>query len=886
VGANSNGLTQNARDLAVSGKYVYVLDAAAGLVVYDVSNPTNPLPVYTYASLSNPEQIEIRGQYAFITENTGGGGLVVLDLIDPAKPQLVTNYSDGDFNQPFGLAVQGHYAYVTMFSVDRTVILDITQPTSIQSVRTLLGNGVDGPESVAVSGRYAFVSSGFGTNVAMYDVSNPSQAYFMRNITGITGSGGLLTVANNLLFTTDVSGGKVRVYDLGAAQLTNLRADTAKITNVEVTNDLFVTNQVNAGGGLVVSHGGANITGGVFAAASSVNVVNAFVNSSTYPSETTWGAYINKLLVGPYETTTGTNNFQAVLTYNGATTFGGLCIDDLTNAATCPSTANSSSILTDKGITANAFDLAEKYDLTGTAVPGDLLILDTAKPNTVKQSDGTVYDARLLGVVSQEPGFLLGWTGDVNVALAGRVPLKVTAMNGAITEGDPLTSSPIPGFAMKATHPGMVVGYALDTTSTTSTIDVFVKVGYDARMALGTDASGTITAVKDDVIFASTSTASATNPTVDSWGLTFRGSAWDGSQAVTQDFNLRTDILSATSAKLTVRNASSTDLFTVNQAGSVEITGDLHIGGKLYPSSRGSFQSDKYIFLDDTLGPSSTYMSTNADGWQAESAYDFAERFYSPDALEPGDVVVITLDGQVHVQRSMDQNGMPVGIVSSRPGFVAGAPASSTYPIALSGRVPTNVSTQQGAIQAGDALAPSTIPGVAVKATRPGPVVGFALENYNSPNIGKIQVYVNPTWWGGNASANTDGGSSQGFASNLSGFALVYAGQTSVQVSFSSLGAFPLVQVTPYSDSDGSWWIRNVSDKGFEIVFHAPVTRDVLFAWQAVPAHAGQRMSFSDGTEGDFDWTTGQPVQGSAQTVTPSTSSTDPGSGSSSSTGP
>jgi cysteine-rich repeat protein len=83
--------------------------------------------------------------------------------------------------------------------------------------------------------------------------------------------------------------------------------------------------------------------------------------------------------------------------------------------------------------------------------------------------------------------------------------------------------------------------------------------------------------------------------------------------------------------------------------------------------------------------------------------------------------------------------------------------------VALIGRVPVKVSTENGAIEPGDYLTSSTKPGVAMKATQAGPVIGKALEVYNNsdPNqVGKILVFVNLTWYGGKSSEimiNPDG---------------------------------------------------------------------------------------------------------------------------------
>ena len=52
-------------------------------------------------------------------------------------------------------------------------------------------------------------------------------------------------------------------------------------------------------------------------------------------------------------------------------------------------------------------------------------------------------------------------------------------------------------------------------------------------------------------------------------------------------------------------------------------------------------------------------------------------------------------------------------------------------PVALNGRVPVKVSLENGEIEPGDFLTSSSTPGVAMKATRPGQVIGKALESFD-----------------------------------------------------------------------------------------------------------------------------------------------------------
>jgi len=67
----------------------------------------------------------------------------------------------------------------------------------------------------------------------------------------------------------------------------------------------------------------------------------------------------------------------------------------------------------------------------------------------------------------------------VPIALAGRVPTYVSGENGEIKVGDPLTTSAKPGYAMKATAAGPIVGYAMESFSgNTGAITVFIRPSY------------------------------------------------------------------------------------------------------------------------------------------------------------------------------------------------------------------------------------------------------------------------------------------------------------------------------------------------------------------------------------------------------------------------
>jgi len=129
------------------------------------------------------------------------------------------------------------------------------------------------------------------------------------------------------------------------------------------------------------------------------------------------------------------------------------------------------------------------------------------------------------------------------------------------------------------------------------------------------------------------------------------------------------------------------------------------------------------------------------------------------ESLLPGDLVAVAEKG-VSVRKSnkaYDKN--IVGVVSLEPGLLLGRNESGTaVPLALAGRVKVKVSNENGPIAAGDAITSSSKPGVGMKATKPGRVIGIALESYDieADVAGTIFILINPHWQGNDLSVEQD----------------------------------------------------------------------------------------------------------------------------------
>jgi hypothetical protein len=162
--------------------------------------------------------------------------------------------------------------------------------------------------------------------------------------------------------------------------------------------------------------------------------------------------------------------------------------------------------------------------------------------------------------------------------------------------------------------------------------------------------------------------------------------------------------------------------------------------------------------------------------------------------------------------------------------------------------------------------------------------VGLALEAYDVPTVGKIEVFVNPGWWGGpkqdeviappsgtQITPPPSDDAAKGVA--YRGFALVESGSKRVHVAYDSVLSYPNIQVTPRGQVQGGWWTDNYTDIGFDIFLHQSQLRDVTFAWSAEGTPTGARVYRSDGTYALVNPTTGEAL---IQTLATSTEAISP----------
>jgi hypothetical protein len=118
-----------AHAMTYAGNYVY-LGCTNGVRVIDISDPANPQLVGIYANFIGISDMAIAGQYAYLAVNSHGlgeDGLAILDVSNPISPTLVS-LATPQFPAS-NLAIAGNYAYVTEADPGSGLhIFDITDP--------------------------------------------------------------------------------------------------------------------------------------------------------------------------------------------------------------------------------------------------------------------------------------------------------------------------------------------------------------------------------------------------------------------------------------------------------------------------------------------------------------------------------------------------------------------------------------------------------------------------------------------------------------------------------------------------------------------------------------------------------------------------------------
>lgn len=259
------------RDVIIVDELAYTAVEGAGLVVFDLSNLSNPIIVSCYDD-SKPITEDV--VWDFFDHTTSGlfikdglvyladglNGLVIINVSDLANPQKIGHYKITSGGIP-NVIVSGSNAFV--WGSEKVKIIDVSDPT-YPFLTGEISIGVYTTESIrsiAVKDNYVFISS---EDFIIYDISVPSNPTEIARITDFLGAG--ITIRNNVVYYISYTTIGNTSYHLHAIDISNPNSPVI-ISNLSLSD---ITDNIQS---IVVSNTTAYIASSVEIVA--INVTNS-----------------------------------------------------------------------------------------------------------------------------------------------------------------------------------------------------------------------------------------------------------------------------------------------------------------------------------------------------------------------------------------------------------------------------------------------------------------------------------------------------------------------------------------------------------------------------------------------------------------------------------
>ncbi len=717
---------------------------------------------------------------------TAGTDITALEIL------LTATDTDADL---FGITIDTHATAGIASSYDAGIKINNQDDTGgsmldgiiiTANTDTAITDGLDVSDAEIVNAINIGGNAIAGTNFAV------SAAGAITAATGITSSGtitlsGLVSCAG---IKTDGSG----VLSCNAAVPKSLAGTWTEVNTAASQTDGNMDRVVSS----ILPAGASQVNSIRMPFAGSVRGISVSLSAARSADTLTVTAFVNGASVGFTCLIDGTNTQRNQCSQaTGLDTF--VAGDTLeakysTGASFAPTTAE---IEVELWVDWSGADVAEMYQTNDFSVEaGHLVSIDPQIAVGVKKSEGA-YDKNIVGVISTAAGLTLNEGlnspgNEVKVALAGQAPVYVTTENGPISAGDYITSSSIPGIAMKATKAGPVVGRAMTNFDgdRVGWVVVFVSPGYYN----GTNLAGLL----PDLTTESSSPESSTSSPQD-FGKQILGQLLTQKDQLTTSVNFSeifTDRLAAgleiITPKITAEELALTGKFTmVDETGketvSVDSAGNAFFAGTITADKIKANQIEGLEIITDKI--------TSLSDKLAKISSAPSEVLPSGEATESASSITA-----VSADNSQDLGNINV----------------ESAKVALDMSVLGNLEAQGGLVVGG----PAEFKGESVF-EKLATFVGNVIFR------GDVQFLGRPT-----------------FNKDTAGTAVVKAGDTEVEVQFEREYENPPVVTASLNLSEDtasqvltsapSYGVISATTKGFKIRLAAAATSDLQFSWMAI----------------------------------------------------
>ncbi|HEX7314703.1 MAG TPA: hypothetical protein VF297_12330 [Pyrinomonadaceae bacterium] len=351
-----------------------------------------------------------------------------------------------------------------------------TSGTAVQGNTTLTvtaGSGLTGGGQLAL---------GAGGTLTLANDDKGSAQNIFKNVANAAGAVQFSAGSNSDSISFEGTGGTTVSFNAGAKRVTINSSATAASGWTDGGANLTTTNtSARVGIGTASPTQLLDVSGAGEVKARAVGTTSAALQLQESSGTSTWSEwqqYFDRLRLNTNDGTTVRGDVLSILP-NGNVGIGAVpAVNsgyklDVAGSINATQNINATGTITGGTITATYQDVAEWVPSVQKLAAGTVVVLDTDRTNHVVAS-ASAYDTKVAGVISAQPGVILGVAseGKVKVATTGRVKVKVDASRGAIKVGDLLVTSDVEGVAMKSEPisiggrqihaPGTIVGKALE----------------------------------------------------------------------------------------------------------------------------------------------------------------------------------------------------------------------------------------------------------------------------------------------------------------------------------------------------------------------------------------------------------------------------------------
>ena len=765
AGSVSTGSSSNPQGVYVQGHYAYVVDGTTNkLQVFDVSNPASPVSLGTVTSGTDPFDVMVVGRYAYVLDESG------------------------DEFQIFDMG--GTYSQQLQAGGIETGTLEVDNNASIQNNLDVRG-GLEAAGGANIQGDLSVTDANATTGTALNVSANSLTTGYGASITStstVQTAGSLLNVSDTAQLTTGGSSITGTIANVSRSITANAGGSGTNLRDPRQPGILPPAPAPTVRPGRTISRSqrwpqrllldGGRIFDDGSCSAAPTSVKHNGTSMTLITSEGVNGnagtsCFFQYGLVAP---TTGNNS---ILVTDATSSIYTMTADSWYNVNQSTPYGTAEKATQGGGSSTSAptityaswpagrliVDHTQNYDPTCNIAPsaGQTLITYSCQ-NTADK--GFYGGNNVSSKPSTGSSLTMSWTGGPGVNSGNWATIAVDL------EGDSTTNTSVTGnVATFSDNCTVSTGFCTDAGNVMSLQQQYAN------------ASGTVLSIQNagdgDMIDLNNGSGKVIDKFTAGGSLTIGGGLTTGTvtDIETGIGSTYTESTPATGYDLFANDgtlsAGSTTTFNVTgvsntegaivfiastatkNAGSFALTLIVQINGTQISSEATSASSGSQTISENyiamyinskwrIIGYGNTQGATNTT---TSDTADYAEYIdYSGDtAPQPGDVLIVgDTDTSVKDSTTPYDNHV-IGVVSTTPYDVASTDDGHSVVLALTGRVPVKVSLENGPIELGDPLTSSSTPGVAMKATAGGQIIGTALGNYDgtqSSNEITVQLHV------------------------------------------------------------------------------------------------------------------------------------------------